>query len=140
MDLARDMNIIASSRIANDIRTLRPEYKSIMHPIGDYSLKHGLKLLIYNVYGEGFGNKKTPRGDKVQKSIANEENLRAVNRFMFNQVEVVLTVTDISNMMAHHVMIWNVINISNYPVDQIFYNLDGDVPRNFQDMKRGSAR
>ena len=60
MDLARDMNIIASSKIANDIRTLRPEYKNIMHPIGDYSLKHGVKILVYNVHGEGFGNKKAP--------------------------------------------------------------------------------
>jgi hypothetical protein len=51
MELARDMNIVASYRIANDFRTLRPEYKNIMHPIGDYSLKHGLKILIYNIYG-----------------------------------------------------------------------------------------
>jgi hypothetical protein len=29
MDLAGDMNIVASARIANDIRTLRPEYKNI---------------------------------------------------------------------------------------------------------------
>ncbi len=134
MDLARDMNIIASSRIANDIRTLRPEYKSIMHPIGDYSLKHGLKILIYNVYGDGFGNKKPPTEDKVQKSIANEENLRAVNRFIFRQVEIFLTVTDVSTMMTHHVMNWNVVNISNDPHERIFYYLDGDVPRNFQDM------
>ena len=48
---------------------LRPEYKNIMHPIGDYSLKHGVKRLpIYNVHGEGFGNKKAPTSDKVQKS------------------------------------------------------------------------
>lgn len=37
-------------------------------------------------------------------------------------------------MMTHHVMNWNVINISNDPVERIFYYLDGDVPRNFQDM------
>jgi hypothetical protein len=134
MDLARDMNIIASSKIANDIRTLRPEYKAIMHPIGDYSLKHGLKILIYNIYGDGFGNKRSPTVDKVQKSIASEENLRAVNRFIFNQVEVVLTVTDVSNMMTHHVMNWNVINISNERAGRIFYYLDGDVAKNFEDM------
>ena len=37
-------------------------------------------------------------------------------------------------MMTHHVMNWNVINISNDQVERIFYYLDGDVPRNFQDM------
>ncbi len=65
MDLARDMNIIASSKIANDIRD----------------------------------------------------------------------VTDPSNMMTHHHMNWNLVNISDQPVDRIFYYLDGDVPRNFPDMK-----
>jgi hypothetical protein len=73
MDLARDMNIIASSRIANDIRTLRPEYKYILHPIGDYLIRHGEKILIYNIYGDNFGNKKSPKESKVQKSIAAEE-------------------------------------------------------------------
>ena len=68
MDLAREMNIIASARIANDIRSLRPEYRNILHAIGDYSIKHGEKILIYNVYGDGFGNKKSPQGEKVQKS------------------------------------------------------------------------
>ena len=134
MDLARDMNIIASSKIANDIRTLRPEYKNIMHPIGDYSLKHGLKILIYNVYGEGFGNKKAPTSDKVQKSTASDETLKTVNRFIYGQIQIILEIKDISNMMTHHHMNWNLVNISDQPVDRIFYYLDGDVPRNFPDM------
>jgi hypothetical protein len=134
MDLARDMNIIASSKIANDIRTLRPEYKNIMHPIGDYSLKHGLKILIYNVYGEGFGNKKAPTSDKVQKSTASDESLKTVNRFIYGQIQIILEIKDISNMMTHHHMNWNLVNISDQPVDRIFYYLDGDVPRNFPDM------
>jgi len=134
MDLARDMNIIASSKIANDIRTLRPEYKNIMHPIGDYQLKHGLKILVYNVYGEGFGNKKSPTSDKVQKSTATDEDLKTTSRFIYNEIGIILNVTDISNMMTHHHMNWNLINISDKPVDRLFYYLDGDVPRDFPDM------
>jgi len=134
MDLARDMNIIASSKIANDIRTLRPEYKNIMHPIGDYQLKHGLKLLIYNIYGEGFGNKKSPSSDKVQKSKATDEDLKTANRFIYSEIGIILKVTDISNMMTHHHMNWNLLNISDKPVDRLFYYLDGDVPRDFPDM------
>ena len=134
MDLARDMNIIASSKIANDIRTLRPEYKNIMHPIGDYSLKHGVKILIYNVHGEGFGNKKAPTSDKVQKSAATDENLKTSSRFVYNQIDIALKVTDISNMMTHHHMDWNLLKITYQPVDRIFYYLDGDVPRDFPDM------
>ena len=36
--------------------------------------------------------------------------------------------------MSHHTWIWDVFNISKEPRDQIFYYLDGDVPRNFADM------
>lgn len=134
MDLARDMNIIASSRIANDIRTLRPEYKNILHPIGDYSLKHGVKILIYNIYGEGFGNKKSPQDDKIQKSKAEEETLKTVKRFIYGRAEVSLEVRDIKTMLTHHTILWNLINISDEPTQRIFYYLDGDVPRNFPDM------
>jgi hypothetical protein len=134
MDLAREMNILASARFANDIRMLRPEYKQILHPIGDYSIKHGEKILIYNVYGDDFGNRKPPSADKKQKSKAEEETLKTRNRFLFNSVSIELDVTDPATMLTHHTLIWNVINISNDPVDRIFYYLDGDVPRAFPDM------
>ena len=134
MDLARDMNIIASARIANDIRTLRPEYKSILHPIGDYSIKHGEKILIYNIFGENFGNKKSPKDSKVQKSIAAQETQKTSSKFQYLGIEVLLDVRDPSTMLTHHTMIWNMLNISSEPVDRIFYYLDGDVPRNFPDL------
>ena len=103
-----------------------------MHPIGDYSLKHGVKILIYNVYGESFGNKKAPTSDKVEKSKATDEDLKTVNRFIYQQIQIVLDVTDPLNMMTHHHMNWNIVNISDQPVDRIFYYLDGDVPRIFR--------
>jgi hypothetical protein len=134
MDLARGMNIIASSRIANDIRTLRPEYKSIMHPVGDYSIKHGVKILIYNVYGEGFGNKKAPTTERVQKSAESEEGLKTVSRFLYKETQIELHVKDIANMMTHHHMNWNLLNISTQPVERMFYYLDGGVPKDFPEL------
>jgi hypothetical protein len=133
MDLAIGMNIIASSRIANDIRTLRPEFKNIMHPIGDYSIKHGLRVLIYNVYGEGFGNKKSPT-ERVQKSAESEEALKTVNRFQYNEIQLELHVTNISNMMTHHHMNWNLLNISTQSIERMFYYLDGVVPKDFPEL------
>jgi hypothetical protein len=134
MDLAREMNIIASARIANDIRTLRPEYRSILHPIGDYSIKHGEKILIYNAYGDGFGNKKSPQGEKVQKSAALEENQKTVSRFNYSSIAVTLDIKNPLTMLTHHTLLWGFVNISNEPIDRVFYYLDGDVPRNFPDM------
>ena len=43
--LAEKNNILCSARFANDVKMLRPEYKSILHPIGDYQIKHGDKIL-----------------------------------------------------------------------------------------------
>ena len=105
-----------------------------MHPIGDYNIKHGEQLLIYNIYGDGFGNKNAPRKGKVQKSKATEENLRNVNTFLFGSVGVKLDVMDPKTMLTHHSWLWNVINITKEPKDQVFYYLDGDSPKDFPDM------
>ena len=49
MDLCGENQIFASRRIGDDISKLTSEYKAIMHPIGDYSIKHGEQLLVYNI-------------------------------------------------------------------------------------------
>lgn len=134
MDLGGPMQVFASARIANDIRKLSPEYKAIMHPIGDYIIKHGEQLLIYNIYGDGFGNKNAPRKGKTQKSKATEENLKNSNTFFFSNIEVNLNVTDSTTMMTHHTWLWNVVNITKEPKDQVFYYLDGDTPKDFPEM------
>jgi hypothetical protein len=134
MDLADKMNILASARFANDVKMLRPEYKDILHPIGDYQIKHGDTILIYNVYGDGFGSKKQPSKDKSQKSKAAEEVRKTNNRFIFNYIEVDLDVRDPKTMETHHTMVWNMVNITNDPIERIFCYLDGDVPRQFPDL------
>jgi len=135
MDLAGDMNIFSSSRFAEDVRSLSPEYKEIMHPIGDYSIKHGESLHLYNIYGENFGNKLTPKKSKImQKHESFEQELERKVAFLFNTIDVRLEVEDPKTMLTHHTWIWNLINQSDTPRDQIFYYLDGDVPKDFPDM------
>jgi hypothetical protein len=133
MDLAGDMQILTSERIAKDLRVLSPEYKEIMHLIGDYSIKHGEQLVIYNVYGEDFGNKHALRKNKIGKSTL-EKDIRNVNNFAFKRIEVLLEVNDLKTMMTRHTWVWEVVNISKEDKSQIFYYLDGDVPRDFSDM------
>jgi len=133
MDLGGDMQIFASARIAEDILPLSPEYKEIMHPIGDYSIKHGEQLMLYNIYGEGFGNKNAPRKDKVAGRDL-EQEIKNVNNFSFDKIELVLDVLEAKTMLTHHTWLWNVVNISKEPKSQIFYYLDGDSPKDFPDM------
>lgn len=67
MDLCGPNQIFASRKIGDDISRLSPEYKAIIHPIGDYAVKHGEQHLIYNVYGKDFGNKIAPKKRKGRR-------------------------------------------------------------------------
>lgn len=134
MDLADKMNILASARFANDVKMLKPEYRQILHPIGDYQIKHGDKILIYNIYTDEIGNKKPPARDKRQQSKAAEEVQKTSSRFLFNYIAIDLTVMNAKTLMTHHVITWNLVNISTEPIERIFYYLDGDVARSFQDL------
>ena len=133
MDLAGDMNIFASARIAEDILKLSGEYKKIVHPIGDYSIKHGEELQIYNIYGDGFGNKIAPKIKKVKK-LSLDESLKSSNNFKFDNVEILLDILDVKTMLTRHTWVWTLTNISKEPKDQIFYSIDGDTPREFADL------
>jgi len=134
MDLAGDMNIFASSRIAEDIKNLSPEYKEIIHQIGDYSIKHGEQLILYNIYGEGFGNKLARRKSKIFKEKQSDEDLLGVVSFEFRTIDIGLDIMDPKTMLAHHTWVWDILNISKENKDQIFYYLDGDSPKDFADM------
>jgi hypothetical protein len=134
MDLADKMNILASARFANDVKTLKPEYRQMMHLIGDYKIKHGDKLSIYNVYTELIGNKKAPPTDRTQKSLAAQEVQETFRRFMYSFVGMEIAIKDTNTMLAHHVMTWELVNISSQPLERIFYFLDGDISKTFPDL------
>jgi len=133
MDLCGEMNIFSSAVIAEGVRKLSPEYEKILHPIGNYSIKHGEELVIYNIYGKGFGNKVAPRKAKVFAPNL-ERDIRTVNNFSFNDFKVNLEILDPKTMLTRHAWIMDVINVSKKPMEQIFYSLDGDSPKEFGDM------
>jgi hypothetical protein len=133
MDLCGEMNIFASARIAEDIRKLSPEYETILHPIGDYSIKHGEELSIYNIYGNGFGNKAAPRKTKVIATNI-QRDMKTENNFSFNDFKINLEILEPKTKLTRHTWVMNVINVSKKPKEQIFYSLDGDTPKEFGDM------
>lgn len=138
MDLGREKSILASARFANEVQRLKPEFKKIMHLIGNYPIKHGESIPIYNIYGNIYGieigTKKNPIARRTQKSAAVSEIGKIVNTFLFNKIEVFLNIVDKQTMMTHHTLVWHMINQSDKPVDKVFYNLDGDTPRDFPDL------
>jgi hypothetical protein len=133
MDLAGDMNIFASARIAEDTRKLSPEYMEIIHPIGDYHIKHGEELQLYNIYGDGFGNRIAPRSKKVEK-LTEDKLVKPTYNFAFRTIDIVLDVTEPSTMLTHHTWVWKLENISKEQKEQVHYIIDGDKEREFKDL------
>lgn len=127
MDLCGPNQILASSRIADDLRKLSSENKATMQPIGSFTVKHGLELQIYNIIGHGFGNKIKPKKQKKEEG-------ESKTGFEFKSINVMLDVTNPKNMMTHHTWVWHVKNISDIPLVHIFYDIGGDIPKNFSDM------
>jgi len=134
MDLGGSMHVLASKKIADDIRKLSPEYKRMMHKIGDYSIKHGEQLQIYNIYGDGFGNKNMPRTGKIQQRTVSEQDQQTKTTFEFSKIDVILEITNPKTMMTHHTWIWNIKNITESPKEHIFYYIGGDTPKDFSKL------
>jgi len=131
MDLAKENQIFASHRIAEYTQRLSSEYKKLFHKIGEYEIKHGEKIKIYNIYGDGFGNKSAPRKSKIIRRQETEEDLRA---FEFRRIDVILDIIDPQTMLTHHTYIWDVVNVAPETRSRIFYYLDGDTPKEFSEI------
>jgi len=132
MDLCGPNQIIASERIAKDLRSLSEENKATMNPIRDkYRIKHGEQLTIYNIFGKDFGNKKIPKTGKISK--IKEDEFRKLD-YEFDSAEIKLDVTDIKSMATHHTWIWHVRNISKEPLDTMYYNVAGDTDKEFEEL------
>lgn len=138
MDMGRARSILASARFANDVQRLKPEFKRIMHLIGNYPIKHGEKISLYNVYGKihdiEVGTKKNPLARRVQESASESMIRKITNTFLFDRIEIILEVIDPASMLTHHTWIWHVINQTEVPVDTVYYYLEGDRPRSFPEL------
>ena len=59
MDSGDGGHIIVSKRVADDLGQLA-RWSSYLHDLGEVELKHGLRVHVFNFYGEDFGNAATP--------------------------------------------------------------------------------
>jgi len=137
MDLCGQNQIFASDKIANGLRRLSHQNKSIIHPIGEYKIKHGEEVSIYNIYGRDFGNKKTPQQGRIQKLKPSDIVDSNTTRFKFNEVEMILDVKNPKTLMTHHTLIWKVENIrkdKDNPLVEIFYPIGGDTSKSMSDL------
>jgi TolB-like protein len=59
MDCADAGHILLSKRVADDLEQYT-EWQPYLHALGDAEVKHGLRVDVTNLYGEGFGNPEVP--------------------------------------------------------------------------------
>jgi len=137
MDLCGPNQILASDNIANGLRKLSNQNRSIIHPIEKYTIKHGEEVSIYNIYGKDFGNKKAPQLGKIQKIKPGEMVDSSTTSFKFKEVEIILDVKNPKTLMTHHTWIWKVLNIrkdKDHPLGEIFYQIGGDTSKRMADL------
>jgi len=59
MDCGGAGHILVSKRVADDLEQY-PQWRPLLHELGECELKHGLRISIFNLYGDDAGNPEVP--------------------------------------------------------------------------------
>ena len=59
MDCGDAGHILLSKRVADDLEQY-PQWRSLLHDLGECEVKHGLRISILNLYGDEAGNPELP--------------------------------------------------------------------------------
>jgi Adenylate and Guanylate cyclase catalytic domain len=134
MDIGNDGHILLSSRVAEDLRELSDEYKKIIKPLHDYTLKHGQRILIYSAYGSDFGNSNMPIGKTYQRSKMKKEIIKLRRTTIYPYLEVNVTVKDPTIMKLKYKRLYEIENISDEPIYQVLHGIATDIPKTFEEL------
>ncbi|MBI3842319.1 MAG: hypothetical protein HY295_04135 [Thaumarchaeota archaeon] len=129
MDFGDNGHILLSTRMAEDLRELSDEYKQIIKPVHDFTIKHCQTMLIYSTYGKGFGNPKHPIKGAAQRSKMGEEIIKRQKTTLYPFVEVDLTIKDPKKMLVHYKRVYEVKNISDEPIYDVLHGIATDVEK-----------
>jgi class 3 adenylate cyclase len=61
LDLGEARQVLCTQEYGDELKRLfGPTYGSLLHDCGEYTVKHGEKINVYNIYDRSFGNPKSP--------------------------------------------------------------------------------
>ncbi|MGQ0637909.1 MAG: hypothetical protein ACT4N1_00900 [Nitrososphaerota archaeon] len=129
MDFGDDWHILLSTRMAEDLRELSDEYRQMIKPVHDFTLKHGFTMLLYSAYGKGFGNPKHPTKGAALRSKMGEEIIKRQKTTLYPFIEVYLTIKDPNTMLVQHKRTYQVKNISDDPIYNVLHGIATDVEK-----------
>jgi len=129
MDFGDEGHILLSPRMAEDLRELSDEYKMIIKPVHDFTIKHNQTILIYSAYGKGFGNTKSPTKGAALRSKMGEEIIKRQKTTLYPFIEVFLTIKDPKAMLVHHKRTYEIKNISDEPIYTVLHGIACDVEK-----------
>jgi hypothetical protein len=129
MDFGDDWHILLSTRMAEDLREISDEYRQMIKPVHDFTIKHGQTMLIYSAYGKGFGNQKHPSKGAALRSKMGEEIVKRQKTTLYPFIEVYLTIKDPKTMLVHHKRTYQVKNISDEPIYTVLHGIATDVEK-----------
>lgn len=134
MDIGDEGHILVSQRMAETLRELSDEYRQLIKPLHDYTIKHGQVMLLYSVYGNGIGNPEIPRTNMSQRSKISTEMMKRKLVMVSNKVDVTLQINDSKTMLTHHKRFHGVRNIGDDAIKTILHGIATDVPKSFLDL------
>ena len=129
MDFGDDDHILLSPRLAEDLRELSDEYRKIIKPVHDFTIKHDQTILIYSAYGDGFGNPKHPSKGEAIRSKYGEELLKMQKTTTYPSVQLDMTILDPKKMLVQHKRTYEVTNISDEPIYNVLHGIATDVDK-----------
>src|SRR5207249_1583322 len=69
MDCGDAGHILLSKHVAEDLEQY-PQWRSLLHELGDWEVKHGVRVGLVNLYGDEIGNPEVPKKLQIFKHRA----------------------------------------------------------------------
>lgn len=129
MDFGDDSHILLSTRLAEDLRELSDEYRKIIKPVHDFTIKHGQIMLLCSAYGDGFGNPKHPTKGAAERRKYGEEIIKMQKTTVYPHLEVILTVIDPQKMLVQYKRTYEIENILDEPIKYVLHGIATDVEK-----------
>ena len=133
MDIGDGGHILLTSSMGEILFELSDRYKKIIHPIHDYKIKHDQIMLVYSVYGDGFGNSSRPTNNLFEKESFNSFN-KIQKAVTCQSVEFSLSLKNIQSNLIEHSRKYDLINNSDEPIFEIINGIITSVEKPLQDL------